>query len=396
MKTILIITAALLASLPLQAQNSLGAVLEAIAANNTTLKALRETAEAQKAENRTGIYLSNPEVEFGYLWGRPAAEVGHRTDFSLKQSFDMATLMGMKSRLAKGQNTLVELQYRASRLEVLLEAKRYCIELVYCNALRRELSLRLEYAETIAAACRQRMDRGDASQLEYNKAQLNLAAAQGETARLEVERKALLLQLKRLNGGIDITLDDDQYSTPALPPRFDEWLAQAAQRNPVLEYARQEVLVGQRQLALSKASWLPALTAGYMLERAAGQQYQGLTLGLSLPLWENKNRVHQAKAAAAAAEWRETDSRQQFHSRMQALYLRATGLQAAAEQYRRSLSTASNTALLEKALDAGEISLLDYILETGLYYAAVNQTLEAERDYQLAAAELILMMNYEL
>lgn len=52
------------------------------------------------------------------------------------------------------------------------------------------------------------------------------------------------------------------------------------------------------------------------------------------------------------------------------------------------METANSTDLLKKALDAGEISLLEYILEIGLYYDTVNQALEAERDYQKAYAEL--------
>ena len=44
--------------------------------------------------------------------------------------------------------------------------------------------------------------------------------------------------------------------------------------------------------------------------------------------------------------------------------------------------------LLKKALDAGEISMLDYILQLGLYYDSVNQALQAELDYQKAFAEL--------
>jgi hypothetical protein len=63
-------------------------------------------------------------------------------------------------------------------------------------------------------------------------------------------------------------------------------------------------------------------------------------------------------------------------------------LKAAADVYRKSLETANSSDLLKKALDAGEISLLDYILEIGLYYDTVNQALEAERDYQMAYAEL--------
>ena len=52
------------------------------------------------------------------------------------------------------------------------------------------------------------------------------------------------------------------------------------------------------------------------------------------------------------------------------------------------LSTTNSTELLKKALDAGEISLLNYMVELGLYYNIVNQTLEAERDYHKALTEL--------
>jgi hypothetical protein len=52
------------------------------------------------------------------------------------------------------------------------------------------------------------------------------------------------------------------------------------------------------------------------------------------------------------------------------------------------LETANNTDLLTKALNLGQISILDYIVEIGLYYETVNRTLEAERDYQKAYAEL--------
>ena len=59
-----------------------------------------------------------------------------------------------------------------------------------------------------------------------------------------------------------------------------------------------------------------------------------------------------------------------------------------APQYRNSLETVNNTDLLKKALDKGQISILDYIVEIGLYYEVLNRALEAERDYQIAFAEL--------
>lgn len=384
---ILIIISTILVCIPLIAQNSINSVLDSIEANNTTLKSLRLTADAQKLGNKTSIYLDNPEVEFNYLWGKPG-NIGSRTDINIKQTFDIPTISGMKSRLANGQNTLIEFQYKADRMNILLEAKQYCIDLVYYNALKRELEMRLQHAETIAKGYKDRLDRGDANRLEYNKIQLNLASVLGELSRVEVERNALLSQLKRLNGGVDIALDEDQFVQAQLPLNFNDWYAEAEQKNPVLAYIKQEIEVGKSQVSLSKASNWPTFSTGYMSEKVVGQQYQGFTVGISIPLWENKNRVKQAKVAVSAAESREADRKQKFYSQLQSLYNRANGLKVIAEKYRQSLANVNNTDLLKKALDTGEISLLDYIVEIGLYYTTVNQALEAERDYHKAIAEL--------
>lgn len=387
MKTIIITLLILFMCVTLNAQTSINSVLASIEEHNTTLKSLRESAEAQKLENRTDIYLENPEVGFNYLWGNPS-DIGKRTDISVMQSFDMATITGAKRKVADRQNVLVDWQYKADRMNILLEAKQYCIDLIYYNALKKELNLRLQHAETIAAGYEGRLNSGDVSRLEYNKVQLNLSTVQGEISRIDVERNALLEQLKRLNGGTDILLEDDRYDEVLLPPYFDDWFEQAAKKNPILAYARQEIEVSKQQVSLNKMKGLPTLSAGYMSEKLVGEHFQGLSVGISIPLWENKNRVKQAKASVRAAESRETDSRLQFYNQLQILYNRTAGLKAASEKYRQSLITANNTELLKKALDAGEISLLEYMVEMRLYYETINQALETERDYHKAFAEL--------
>ncbi len=378
---------AITASISLFAQNNIESALSSIEQNNTTLKALRESSDAQKLGNRTGIFLANPEVGFNYLWGNPS-NTGTRTDISISQSFDIPTISGLKSKVANGQNNMIEWQYRSDRMKILLEAKLYIIELIYYNALKRELEIRLEHIETIAAGYKERLDNGDANILEYNNAQLNLSSVRGEISRIETERNALLSQLKRLNGGEYILVNDYGYQQIQLPLDFGEWYVTAEEKNPLLAYVRQEVEVSKKQVSLSKAMGLPVFSAGYMSEKVVGQRYQGISLGVSIPLWENKNRVKQAKAAVRAAQSREADNKQQFYSNLEILYQRVTGLKAAAETYRKALSDSNNSVLLKKALDAGQISLLDYIVEIGLYYNTVNQTLGAERDYQKAFAEL--------
>ncbi|MDR3180692.1 MAG: TolC family protein, partial [Prevotellaceae bacterium] len=181
------------------------------------------------------------------------------------------------------------------------------------------------------------------------------------------------------------------YVGATLPNSFDAWFEAAIPKSPVLEAVNEEVALRKRQVGLAQASNWPALSAGYMSERVTGETFQGVTLGLSIPLWGNKNRTKQAKAAVRAAESKQADMHLQLYAHLQSLYDRAAGLQDIAATTRQSLLTLNNTGLLQKALDAGEISLLDYLVEVELYYGTVTRALEAERDFEKAVAELLSM-----
>lgn len=378
---------AILISTIVYSQSNIDIVLDSIEQNNTTLKSLSAKFDAQKLQNSTLKNLSELEIGFNYLWGN-SNEIGNRTDFSVAQTFDIATLTGMKGNMVDEQNNLVEWQYKAERMNILLEAKQYLIELIYYNALHQEMLLRLQHAQIIENSVNQQFDNGDANVLEYNKAKLNLSLVEGEISSINVERIAILEQLKRLNGGNTISVEDSSYTQPTIPLNFEDWFLIAEQKNPILAYVKQTVEVSKKQVSINKAQNLPEFSVGYMSEKVVGQRYQGITTGVSIPLWTNKNKVKQAEAEVLAAEKNVIDKKQQFYAQLQLQFNRTIGLMENAQQYRNSLETANNTDLLKKALDAGQISILDYIVEIGLYYEVLNRTLEAEKDYQKALAEL--------
>ena len=89
-----------LAAFSVSAQTTVDSVLANIERNNTTLAAIRKNTDAQKIGNNTGIYISNPEIEFNYLWGNPSP-IGDRTDFSVKQTFDFPTAYSYKKQVAR-------------------------------------------------------------------------------------------------------------------------------------------------------------------------------------------------------------------------------------------------------------------------------------------------------
>jgi len=387
-RTVLIL---ILLPFSLFSQNSIDSVVAQVEKNNTTLLALRKQLDAQKLENKTGIYLKNPEVEFNYLWGTPSA-IGNRTDINVKQSFDFPTAYSYKNQISDLRNQQADLEFQRQRKDILLETRLICIDLVYANAKKAIYEKRMFHAQSIANSSKAKFEKGETNILEYNKAQLNLLNTSKEAEANEIERNALLAELVRLNGGLPISLNDSNLLTSILPADFDQWYKQVEQDNPVLAWLKQEIVISQKQEKLNSAMSLPKFYAGYMSEKVVGEQFQGITAGISIPLWENKNTVKQAQAQTLALQSMEVDNMLQFYNQLKIQYAKAISLQKSVADYRSALQAYDNSELLKKALDKGEIDLTDYILELSLYYSSVNSLLQLEREMNQAIAKLYVYL----
>lgn len=385
-KIIITIISVIVFNSSLFSQNRVESVLNEIEKNNTTLTALQQSMEAKQLENKTNIYLQNPEVEFNYLWGNDV--IGNRKDFSAIQTFDFPTTYKYKKEISNIKNEQVALEYQKQRKDLLLEARLISYDLVYNNALLLELSKRLNHAQSIANSYKSKFDIGETNILEYNKAQLNLLNLSKEMESHNVKRDALLGELTRLNGGIPIKFNVNEFPTTSIPADFEQWYAQAEQSNPLLNWLKKEMESTEKQVGLNRAMSLPKLKAGYMSENVIGQDFQGITLGLSIPLWENKNKVKYAEANAVVMEKTATDQKVQFYNRLKLLHAKAIGLQNNANDYKSKLQTFDSSELLKKALDKGEITLIDYILELSIYYESVNKLLRSELEMNKTLAEL--------
>jgi outer membrane protein TolC len=370
------------------AQESL---LEQIEQNNTVLATLRKQAEADKIANKTGIYPENPEVEYHYLWGSPDAG-GNRIDFSAVQRFDFPTSYYYKKKVADAQNKQVDLKYLSERKNVLLEAKKLCIRLIYQNALSKELAIRLQQAQQMAEVYQMRLNKGDVSVLDLNKAKINLLNVKKEYETSLVEKNFLTAELTRLNGGISIDYSVSEFSETLLPDSFEAWYESQKEKNLNLQYLAKETGLSRETEKLQRSLNLPKISAGYMSEKVLTERFQGITVGLSIPLWGNKNTVRQIKARTLAGQEAENDAAIRFRNESEALYKKALHLKGILNDYRQNALSDNTLALLKKALDAGEISLIDYLMESTIYYEVINNRLETERELHLAVAELMQWM----
>lgn len=376
-------------AVPASAQEKVSDVLSMIEQNNTELQALRKRAESEQYGYKAERALDAPEIGFDYLWSSPA-DIGTRKDVSVTQSVDLAALTGARGKLATSKTALSDAQYRIDRQRVLLEAKSLYINIVYCNALASELSERIARSEKIEAAYRDMQLRGETDMIEVNKAHLAYVAQKNALARNEIERASLLADLQRLNGGEAVEVNALVYDENVmLPADFRVWYDEMSQRSPELDYMRKNVEVNASEARTAKMSNYPTLTAGYMAELVKGSNFRGLTLGLSIPLWSVRSKVRQANSSFEASKLEERDAANQLYSSLRGLYEKAKCLQEISSTLSESLAVSTEAmALTEHRLQAGEISLIDNIMEFSLYYSLEDEALEAARDYNLSLAEL--------
>ncbi len=384
---ILLFAGLFILNIDLRSQDAFSQVLSNIELNNTTLKALKEKTDADKIGNKTGINLSNPEVEFGYLWGSPADE-GKRVDLAVSQSFDFPTAYRYKSQLSDGKNKQADLTYEEQRRGILQQARLLCVELVYQQKIHDQLTERLQQAKSLSQAYQKSFDQGSIDILEYNKTKLNLLSAEKALQMNEVDMELVKSELIRMNGEQPIEINFRDYPSYLLSINFDDWFDKVKENNPSVQLSEKEIELSKKQEQLTKALNLPKFSLGYTSERVSGTTFQGVAVGVSIPLWEGRNTVKHQKAQTMALQMQYDDLRIQFRNALKNQYVKTYKLSVLLKEYQDALNVINNKDLLKTALDKGQLSLINYLLELSAYNETVDKYLETERDYQLGVAEL--------
>lgn len=368
-------------------QSGIDKILESIESNNLSLAALWNENTAQKYANTSQVTLPDPEVGFTYLWGSPS-DAGHKKQISATQSFELTTLLGYRGAVARTQNTLLDTEYRKMRMTILLEAKKYCYQVIYCNAVEAELTKQLRCARHLSEAYKNSLQEGGAGILEYNRARLSMILLSSEQRKNDIARGEALSQLAKLNGGNPVTLTDTCFAQMAPLPPFEVWYAQASASDPELEYAKGMTALRDKELQLGRSAWAPTITAGYAAEIEPYDTYQGVALGINVPLWGGRGRIKQAKAATLAARSREAEVRNTLYYDMKSLYDRTARLQQNVIELKKEYSELDGIKMLGKNVALGNISFIEYQIEAAMYYEAMLQILSVELDYYQSLADM--------
>lgn len=377
----------LVISLSLKAQNNVQYVLGQIEKNNKTLQTLSMRLDAEKVGNKVGMNPSNPSVEYIYEWGKEES-MGNRSEFNVSQTFDFPTAYIYRSKMVDLMNNRAEYEYIRAYNMVMLSAVQLCYQIVYKNMLEVEYEKRLRHAEGIDEAFSLKLETGDVNIIERNKAKLNLLNARNDLSVLRADLINLEQRLEGLNGGDSIQFDALLMPNATLPIDFEQWFAEKVEVMPQMQSMQEGLMVNQKKEQLNRALSYPQIMGGYRSEKGLTDEFKGLSVGLTIPLWENKNTVKSVKLQSLAMENQLVDERIRAYNGLKGLYDKASQLKFSLEDYKITLETMNSEELLKIALDSGEISILDYIVEQAIYYQAIENYAAVQMEYNITLAQL--------
>lgn len=370
-----------------QAQSGIEQVLKNIESNNKELQANAQLTASQKLEARTDNNLADPTLSYAHLWG---AKDKNETigELVVSQSFDFPSLYATRSKLNRLKAGAYDGQASVFRQDKLLQAKELCLDIIMLRQQKRILEDRLHNAEELAKMYARRLQTGDANALETNKINLELLNVKTETALNETALRNKLQELNTLNGNIPIVFEENQYPAVAFPSDYQMLKSEVMATDRTLLALGSESLAARKQITVNKSQWLPKLELGYRRNTESGTPFNGVVVGFSFPLFENRNKVKIAKAQALNVDLQKDNATLQVESELAQLYREAKTLHTSMEEYRKTFQSQQDLALLKQALTGGQISMIEYFVEVSVIYQSHQNYLQLENQYQKAMARI--------
>ena len=370
-----------------QTADPIAPVLEQIEQNNRRLQAAREVQKAEVLEAKAENNLGNPEVNYAHLFNSERTSQ-QQSELTVVQGFDFPTAYVARSKQARLQADAANSQYMVLRRDILLEAKQLCLDLIGLNREAALLHFLQTRADSLAHLCEARLQAGDATALEVNRAKLDLMTLRTELADNAAAHRAALQQLLAMNGNLYIGHPvADTYPTAPLLPLYETLRDELLPLDKQLQQADASVQVAKRQVTVSKQGWLPHLQVGYRRNTAPTEEFNGFVVGGSIPLFANKGKVKAARARALSAQLQREEMTITVEATLQALYTEARQVHEAMQAYDLPLMQQSFT-LLTQALHGGELSWHQYFVEMETLVRRAQSYLKLENRYHKLLAAI--------
>jgi outer membrane protein TolC len=398
------------------AQDSFVKLAQRLASVNPAIAVSAYNLQAEQNTLKADVAPTDPEVTFEYLWPG-SAQATNRWSAGISQELPDFRKMNATKRAVQALDLQIAAEQTAALKDAIYEAEKKLIE--YISA-KKELALQTaihENFDSLTSSYTKAWERGEVTILDLNKIKIEHARAyaanqeaEGTLASLTSEIIALAngkitaAELEQLDdypafGGIiestnhtsNATCSDhnaQQQSGTGLDNATLEWLQQVVTQSPQYAVMSERVKVADEMLNLASKSRFPKFTIGYSHAYEDGIHFNGVSAGMTLPVY-SRNAEKAAAENALLATKSENDAKLiEMVAQVQADYAHALRLGGQLRMLGPAVDNTNSIRLLKVALNGGEISLLEYLQEISYFTAATREYNAAREDYAQTLASL--------
>ena len=384
---ILSIAIVLMALAPNIEANNIDYVLQQIKLNNTQLKALNAEIEAQTADIKSSNNLSDPTIDGAYLFG--VGSIGDKWELGVSQEFDWPGIYSARGKVNKARIEALAQSYAQKQIEILSEARNICLEIICLNRRIKFENNILANLDSLYDKSLKGLEYGEISILDTNKLKIERLGVTQSIAGNKALLQAKIKQLEGLNGNIPL---NDVASLSDYPEQqlysLDEYLSQMKASDPQLRQISSEIEASNKQVSVTRMQNLPKFSLGYRHVNEIGDHFNGVGVGLSIPVFENRGKNKAAKAQAIASQLSFDDVISTRTAEITASHQKAVAVRQQLDGYRDALLKCNNIEILDKALYGGQISLINYLLELRYFIEAQNALIDLEFEYNTLITDL--------
>jgi outer membrane protein TolC len=246
---------------------------------------------------------------------------------------------------------------------------------------------RRSLAGVIAGKAKIQLSRGEIDIIRYHHAQIEFVNLKMEKTRLDIERNSFQTRLIQLCGGKTVPVPDTAY--PAISTWSAGDLVGSLAGTPGVKSLENEINIRNLDKNIAVSEWFPKFKAGYYSENIPGLRYQGLTTGISIPLFQNSNTVKTADLRMKTATAELDQFRSQRIAVISSLLNKRDKLSTQVQEIRSALLPVNDLSLLKKALDTGEINISEFYYECSVFYGAWFNLISSEQELAVTETELL-------
>jgi len=330
-------------------------------------------------------------------------------NFSISQEIPNPAALRARKNLAEQNIGLSQQRLNITRQEVVFNIRQSWYQILYFQAASETLQREDSLLRQFVRAATLKFKTGESNLLEKTTAETRQQQLQQEINQILVQTEAEKVRLRLwLNSATDVTIAETDFTTLPFAAIVDTALVQ---NNPSIRFAQQQIALAEAQLKATKAEALPDFSVGYVIQSFAGTQevdgqpktynavprFQGVQVGITLPIFGKGYRSRNAAAATQVLAQRSNSQYLQTQIRSQ-----LTQYAAQYSFWKNNVNYYRTTALpnaqsiitnATKAYQSGDIGYVEYAQALQLNLEIQRSYLEAINNFNQAVISIQFIIN---